>query len=139
VEAEEDAGRDSSLSLRMTRGRGKNGTEWRKEMKSYCVYIMAGASGVIYIGVTNDIERRVLEHKNKSVPGFSARYNLTKLVYFETFRDVRAAIAREKELKGWVRRRKVALIESVNPRWNDLSPEWMRLDAGAARAAGGSS
>ncbi len=69
-------------------------------MKSYCVYIMAGASGVIYIGVTNDIERRVVEHKSKAVPGFSARYNLTKLVYFEAFSDVRAAIAREKELKG---------------------------------------
>ena len=108
-------------------------------MKSYCVYIMAGPSGVIYIGVTNDIERRVLEHKSKSVPGFSARYNLTKLVYFEAFSDVRAAITREKELKGWVRRRKVALIESVNPSWNDLSPEWMRSNAGAVKAAGGSS
>src|ERR1700732_1192549 len=101
-------------------------------MKSYCVYIMAGASGVIYIGVTNDIERRVLEHKNKSVPGFSARYNLQKLVYFEVFGDVRAAIAREKELKGWIRRRKIALIESVNPKWNDLSPEWVRLAAAKA-------
>jgi putative endonuclease len=100
---------------------------------------MAGASGVIYIGVTNDIERRVVEHKNKAVPGFSARYNLTKLVYFEAFGDVRAAIAREKELKGWVRRRKVALIESVNPSWNDLSPGWMRSLGGAAKAAGESS
>jgi len=94
---------------------------------------------VIYIGVTNDIERRVLEHKSKSVPGFSARYNLTKLVYFETFSDVRAAIAREKELKGWVRRRKVALIESVNPKWKDLSPEWMRSAKGTAKAVSGSS
>lgn len=66
-------------------------------MKAYCVYIMAGESGVIYIGVTNDIERRVWEHKKKEVPGFTARYNLTKLVYFEWFSDVRAAIAREKE------------------------------------------
>src|SRR4051812_49683592 len=96
-------------------------------MKTYCVYIMAGASGVIYIGVTNDIERRVVEHKSKSVPGFSARYNLTKLVYFEMFGDVRAAISREKELKGWVRRRKVALIESMNPQWGDLSPDDRRL------------
>jgi putative endonuclease len=108
-------------------------------MKSYCVYIMAGESGVIYIGVTNDIERRVLEHKNRFVPGFSARYNLQKLVYFEVFGDVRAAIAREKQLKGWLRRRKIALIESVNPKWNDLSPAWVRSAAGAARAVGGSS
>src|SRR2546423_8694210 len=110
--------------------------EWVGDMKTYCVYIMAGASGVIYIGVTNDIERRVGEHKSKAVPGFSARYNLTKLVYFEMFGDVRAAISREKELKGWVRRRKVALIESMNPQWNDLSPERMQV---VAKTAGGSS
>jgi len=108
-------------------------------MKSFCVYIMAGASGAIYIGVTNDLQRRVLEHKNKGVPGFTARYNLTKLVYFESFSDVRAAIAREKQLKGWVRRRKVALIESMNRTWSDLSPDWMRSAAGAAKAVGGSS
>ncbi len=101
--------------------RAKNYTGLTERMKTYCVYIMAGASGVIYIGVTNDIERRVVEHKSKAVPGFSARYNLTKLVYFEAFSDVRAAIAREKELKGWLRRRKIALIETVNPRWKDLS------------------
>jgi putative endonuclease len=100
---------------------------------------MAGASGVIYIGVTNDIERRVFEHKNKSVPGFSARYNVQKLVYFEMFGDASAAIAREKQLKGWLRRRKVALIESVNPKWNDLSPEWVRSSVRAAKAVGGSS
>ena len=69
-------------------------------MNSYCVYIMAGQSGVLYIGVTNDLERRVLEHKQKAVPGFTARYNLTKLVYFEAFGDVRHAIAREKGAQG---------------------------------------
>jgi len=82
---------------------------------------MASASGVLYIGVTNDLQRRIFEHQKKLVPGFSARYNARKLVYFELFGDVRAAIAREKELKGWLRKKKVALIESVNPHWNDLS------------------
>ena len=91
---------------------------------------------MIYIGITNDLERRVGEHKRKAVPGFSARYNLTKLVYFEMFGDVRAAISREKELKGWVRRRKVALIESMNPPWNDLSAGRMRV---VAKTVGGSS
>jgi putative endonuclease len=91
-------------------------------VKTYSVYIMASLSGVLYIGVTNDLERRILEHKNKAVPGFSARYNVQKLVYFEFFGDVRAAIAREKQLKGWLRKRKVALIESTNPQWKDLSP-----------------
>jgi putative endonuclease len=98
------------------------GRHWIDPMKTYSVYIMASSSGVLYIGVTNDLERRVLEHKNKLVPGFSSRYNTQKLVYFEFFGDVRAAIAREKELKGWLRKRKVALIESANPHWNDLSP-----------------
>lgn len=108
-------------------------------MMTYCVYIMASESGVIYIGVTNDLERGILEHKTGAVPGFSARYNLKKVVYFEVFADVRAAIGREKQLKGWLRKRKVALIESVNPKWNDLSPEWVRAAAGAAKAVGGSS
>ena len=92
------------------------------EKKTYCVYIMASESGVLYIGVTNDLERRVIEHKKKKVPGFSTRYNVQKLVYFELFSNVNAAIVREKQLKGWLRKRKVALIESVNPHWNDLSP-----------------
>jgi putative endonuclease len=94
-------------------------------VKTYSVYIMASASGVLYIGVTNDIERRVFEHKQKRIPGFSARYNVQKLVYFEAFGDVRAAIAREKQLKGWLRSRKVALIESTNPQWKDLSPTYL--------------
>lgn len=92
------------------------------EKKTYSVYIMASESGVLYIGITNDLERRVIEHKKKLVPGFSARYNVHKLVYFEFFNSPSAAIAREKQLKGRLRKRKVALIESVNPHWNDLTP-----------------
>lgn len=95
-------------------------------MKTYAVYIMASASGVLYVGVTNDLERRALEHKRELVEGFSARYKTKKLVYFEWYADVRAAIAREKELKGWLRKRKIALIESVNREWRDLS---VRADA----------
>ena len=90
-------------------------------MKTYATYIMASASGAIYIGVTNDLDRRVLEHKRELLPGFSSRYKTKKLVYFEFFSDVRAAIAREKELKGWLRKRKIALIEATNPQWQDLS------------------
>ena len=101
-------------------------------MKTYAVYIMASESGVLYIGVTNNLESRVFQHKRKLVTGFSARYNVQKLVYFELFRDVRAAIAREKELKGWLRKKKVALIESVNPQWRDLS---LRQEARVRRAS----
>jgi len=92
--------------------------------RSYYVYILASRSGVLYIGVTNDIERRMSEHKAGHRAGFAERYNVRRLVYFEETADIRAAIQREKELKGWVRRKKVALIESVNPGWKDLSEGW---------------
>ncbi len=86
-------------------------------MKTYYVYIMASASRVLYTGVTNNLERRAREHKQKLVPGFSQQYNARELVYFEAFGNIRAAIAREKQIKGWLRKRKIALIESFNPRW----------------------
>jgi putative endonuclease len=76
---------------------------------------------VLYIGVTNDLERRVFEHKKKLVDGFTKKYNLDRLVYFEETEDVVSALEREKQLKGWLRRRKVALVETMNPQWRDLS------------------
>src|SRR5689334_16980506 len=95
-------------------------------MRSYCVYIMASCSRVLYTGVTNDLLRRVDEHKRGLVPGFTSRYRVTRLVYFEQFADVRDAIAREKEIKSWVRSRKIRLIESRNPAWEDLTRRWFR-------------
>ena len=88
------------------------------------MYIMASASRVLYTGVTNQLERRVWEHKQGRLPGFSAHYKTHELVYFEHFGDVREAIAREKEIKGWIRAKKIALISSSNPRWKDLSALW---------------
>lgn len=87
---------------------------------------MASSSGVLYAGVTNNLERRVLEHKSKFNPGFSRDYNTMKLVYFEPFSDVREAISREKQWKTWRRSKKVALIESVNRNWRDLSADFHR-------------
>jgi putative endonuclease len=84
---------------------------------SYCVYIMTNKAWVLYVGVTNNLERRVYEHRQKLVPGFTAKYNITQLAYFEITQDLHAAITREKQIKGWVRQRKTALIESVNPEW----------------------
>jgi putative endonuclease len=75
----------------------------------------------LYVGVTNDLQKRVYQHKTGEGDGFASRYNITSLVYFEETPDVRAAIAREKELKGWLRRKKTALVDSANPRWRDLS------------------
>lgn len=79
---------------------------------------------MIYIGVTNNLERRVYEHKSKLREGFTKKYNLYQLVYYEETDVVGRALEREKQLKGWTRRKKVALIESINPKWIDLSEEW---------------
>jgi putative endonuclease len=95
-------------------------------MKNYYVYIMANRTRTLYTGVTNNLERRVYEHKNRITPGFTSQYNITRLVYSEVFTDIRDAIAREKQIKGWLRAKKIALIESVNPKWNDLSEEWAK-------------
>jgi putative endonuclease len=88
---------------------------------SYYVYIIASRKdGAIYIGITNDIVRRIYEHRTKAVPGFTSRYNITRLVWFEIYDDPITAISREKELKKWRRSWKVELIEKDNPEWNDL-------------------
>ena len=92
--------------------------------RSYYVYILASRQRRLYIGVTSDLLGRLHHHRTNSAPHFTRRYNITRLVYVETTSDVRAAIAREKQLKGWLRSRKVALIENVNPRWADLSETW---------------
>lgn len=90
-------------------------------MAQYYVYIMTNKSRTLYTGVTNDLARRVYEHKQKLLPGFTSKYNITKLVYFEATEDVYAALNREKQIKGWLRDRKIALIEAANPDWKDLS------------------
>ena len=93
-------------------------------VKTYYVYILASRSRTLYTGVTNNLMRRVLEHKRKLVPGFTSRYRLERLVYYETWGDIRAAIQREKQIKGWLRTKKIALIQSMNPVWRDLSEDW---------------
>lgn len=90
-------------------------------MRDYYVYIAANRSKTLYVGVTNNLVRRIDEHKNKIANGFSRQYNINKLVYFEQTNSIDDAIAREKQIKGWLRRKKVELIESVNPKWEDLS------------------
>jgi putative endonuclease len=93
-------------------------------MKNYWTYIMMNRAGTLYVGVTNDLERRVWEHKQGSVPGFTSKYRIDRLVYCEEGSDIHAAIAREKQIKGWLRRKKIELVESVNPLWVDLSEGW---------------
>jgi putative endonuclease len=88
---------------------------------TFWTYIMASESGVLYVGVTDNLASRVLQHQSKLIPGFTQKYNVTKLVWFEAHSSVRAAISREKEIKGWGRMKKVKLIEEHNPRWKDLS------------------
>jgi putative endonuclease len=92
--------------------------------KTYFVHIMTNRSKTVYIGVTNSLVRRVREHKLGIGSSFAAKYKLDCLAYFERFDDIRNAIEREKQVKGWVRIKKIALIVSVNPEWKDLSAEW---------------
>jgi putative endonuclease len=92
-------------------------------MRTYYVYILASRSRSLYIGVTNDMARRLWMHRDGQVHT-TAKYRVVRLVYVETTDDVRAAIAREKQLKGWVRRKKLTLISAANPTWDDLAPAW---------------
>jgi len=93
-------------------------------VKSYYVYIMTNKSGTLYTGVTNNLARRIVEHKQGKGSQFTTRYHITCLLHFEETRDVHAALAREKQLKGWTRAKKLELIASTNPQWDDLSASW---------------
>ena len=96
--------------------------------KNYFVYFLTNWNNrVIYVGVTNDLYRRIHEHKNKLVSGFTLKYNLCKLVYFEQTNDINVAIAREKEIKKWRREKKNKLVEKMNPEWNDLSADYFEI------------
>jgi putative endonuclease len=102
----------------------------------YWTYIVASLSGTLYIGMTNNIEWRMWEHKSKTFEGFVRDYHCNRLVYYEGFDQVLDAIARKKQLKGWRRSRKIALIESRNPRWADLAEKWgWRFRKSRSRAA----
>ena len=92
--------------------------------KRYYVYILTNAKRTLYVGVTNDLVRRIHEHKNKLIEGFTTKYNLTYLAYYAETTDVMSAIEREKQIKGWRRSKKIELIESVNPKWKDLAMDW---------------
>ena len=92
--------------------------------RKYYVYILTNGTRTLYVGVTNDIVRLVYEHKHKMVDGFTKKYNLTYLAYYDETSDVMSAIEREKQIKGWRRSKKIELIESVNPSWRDLAVDW---------------
>ena len=107
-----------------------------KVNKTYCVYILASRSRNLYTGVTNNLHRRVAEHREGRTVGFTSKYNICRLVHYEVFSDIRNAIAREKEIKAWRREKKVSLIQRDNPTWHDLAEEWFgigrKLNASAA-------
>jgi putative endonuclease len=94
--------------------------------RTYCVYIVASRSHTLYTGVRNNLVRRIYEHKRGLIAGFTKKYRINRLVYFEVFGDVRAAIAREKQVKSWTRAKRIALIEANNPTWDDLAEDWAR-------------
>lgn len=92
-------------------------------MKTYWIYILASKTGTLYAGVTNDLTRRVYEHKNKLIPGFTTKYNINRLVYYQEFCDIEQAIEMEKKVKGWGRKKKIDLIRSMNQGIKDLAEE----------------
>jgi putative endonuclease len=93
-------------------------------MDEPCIYILANRSRTLYVGVTNNLQRRIFEHRERLVPGFTSRYNIKRLVYFEAFPTMLEAIAREKQLKGWRREKKMALIATMNPHRRDIGEDW---------------
>ena len=99
-----------------------------RQERLYYIYILGSFSGTLYIGVTGNLRRRIWQHKQHAIEGFTAEYDVTRLLYFEVFNEVLNAIAREKQLKGWRRAKKIALIEKRNPQWIDLSREWYSAD-----------
>jgi putative endonuclease len=103
-------------------------------VREYYVYIMTNKSRTLYTGVTNALMRRVYEHKHKLIPGFTSKYNITMLVWFESFPNIRDAIECEKRIKGWLRAKKTALIESMNPDWKDLSEGWYKQPDSSLRS-----
>jgi putative endonuclease len=94
------------------------------DLRLYSTYILSNNSMTLYIGMTNNLARRVAEHKRREGCEFTSRYHFDRLVYFEQTTDVRDAIAREKQLKGWTRKRKIELVKTMNPKWVDLSGQW---------------
>ena len=106
-------------------------------MKQYFVYIISNWTGErIYTGVTSNLERRIFEHKNKIIEGFTKKYNIDRLVYFELYDDPASAILREKEIKGWRREKKNRIIEGKNPEWTDLSIGWYEDPSGPLARSG---
>ena len=97
--------------------------------RTYYVYLLASKSRRLYVGVTNNLERRLFEHKSKKIDGFTKQYNIDRLVHFEQTSDILNAIAREKQIKGWNRSKKISLIEAGNPGWEDLAADWYQADS----------
>ncbi len=93
-------------------------------MRSYFVYILGYGKGALHVGITNDLERRIYEHRMKTVKGFTSKYNLNQILFMEEFTDIYEALDAEKQIKGWVRKKKLALIRTINPKFEDLSKDW---------------
>ena len=108
-----------------------------REPKTYCVYVMGSLSGTLYIGITSNLHKRAFQHKFHKIEGFTDKYQVERLLYWESLDDVHKAIAREKQLKGWRRSKKIVLIEAVNPHWLDLARDWYpwMKDSRASRGA----
>src|ERR1700676_3996071 len=107
-----------------------------RDPRYYCVYIMGSLTGTLYIGLSGNLHKRVFQHKFHHYEGFTARYDVVRLLYWESYDDVHRALGREKQLKGWARAKKIALLERRNPQWKDLAAEWYPwMETGEGRDA----
>ena len=97
-------------------------------VKTYYIYILTSKSGTLYVGITNGLQRRIYEHKTGLTEGFTKKYSVNRLVYFEQIEDIEQAILREKQIKKWRRSKKIELIKSINPQWKDLSEDWFDVE-----------
>jgi putative endonuclease len=113
-----------TLTLSLPKGKRNPSMHFQREPRTFYVYIMTDRSQTLYTGVTSKLEVRVWQHKNHLYEGFTSRYGLDRLVYYEAFSRIGDAIAREKQIKGWTRVKKMALIVNMNPTWRDLSEDW---------------
>ena len=120
-------GNPQSVDVTLGTDNAYTATHHSRVQRTYCVYMMASQGRVLYIGITSNIHQRVFQHEQHFFGGFTAKYNVTNLVYFESHGSVTEAIRREKELKGWRREKKIALIERMNPKWRDLSYGWYQV------------
>ena len=127
----------ATMDLGVMAIKAKTKTKMRLFQRCYFVYILASLRGALYAGLTDDLKKRIMQHKDGTFDGFTKKYKIDRLMYFETYSDARAAAARELQIKKFRREKKIALFRESNPQWKDLTPEIFAVSFGTPNAGGG--